>query len=62
MVTSLLYGYQGQSKDARFTFIVICTILICLVNAGCLADSENPEMSLVQPEGPKFHIILCRGS
>ena len=33
------------------------TILICLANAGCLAESENPEMSLVDPESSEFHVI-----
>ena len=32
------------------------TILIC-ANVGCLAESENPEMSLVDPESSEFHVI-----
>ena len=36
-------------------------ILTCLANAGCLADSGNPEMSLVDAESPEFHMILCVG-
>ena len=37
------------------------TILIYLANAGCLADPKNPEMILVDPENPKFHMILWPG-
>ena len=37
-VTSSMSGYQGQSNFFFF-----------FANAWCLADSENPEMSLVVP-------------
>ena len=33
-------------------------ILICLSNAGCLKNPENPEMSLEYPERTEFHEIL----
>ena len=36
-------------------------ILICLADARCLADPENPEMSLVDPENPELHMIICPG-
>ena len=36
-------------------------MLIVLENAGCLADHENPEMSLVDSERPEFHMVLGPG-
>ena len=30
-----------------------------LALTGCLADLENPEMSLVDPENAEFHMMLC---
>ena len=36
-------------------------MLIFLENAGCLADHENPEMSLVDSERPEFHMVLGPG-
>ena len=33
-------------------------ILICLANARCLADPENPETSLVVTETPQFHMTM----
>ena len=39
-VTSPMSGYPGQSKDAYYQN----TILICLANAGCLADPQKSQM------------------
>ena len=33
-------------------------ILISFANAECLADAENPEMGLVDPESPESCMIL----
>ena len=51
-------GNKSNVKVSRSVkgckYLLLNTILICLVNAGCLAEPENPETSLVDPESPKF--------
>ena len=46
-------GYQGQLKGARFTKKIIA-IVICLVNAGCLVDPGNPEITLMDHQSLFF--------